>query len=171
MRADLVPALTDWLLTYWVHATVLLAAAALLGRLRVMSFAARDLLWKCALAGPLLTATAHSFIASMPTRHLDVAPAVAVAMAPAPAAASLEGGIDPPGTGASRDSDRRRPRLARGVPHGLGRHRRHPPARPRWRGAFASCSASGAGAGSPMPACATCSRRSAWHPATRTMCD
>lgn len=87
MRADLVPALTDWLLTYWVHATVLLTAAALLGRLRVMSFAARDLLWKCALAGPLLTATAHSLVGSMPARRLDVAPAVAVAMAPAPPAA------------------------------------------------------------------------------------
>jgi beta-lactamase regulating signal transducer with metallopeptidase domain len=82
MRADLVPALTDWLLTYWVHATVLLAAAALLVRLRILSFVARDLLWKCALVGPLLTATAHSLVESMPARHLDVAPAVAVAMAP-----------------------------------------------------------------------------------------
>ena len=104
MRADLVPALTDWLLTYWVHATVLLAAAALLSRLRVMSFAARDLLWKCALAGPLLTATAHSFIGSVPVRHLDVAPAVAAAMSAQPAAAAtpLEGGIVP-GARASRE--------------------------------------------------------------------
>ena len=86
MRADLLPSLTDWLLTYWVHATVLLAAAALLSRLRIMSFAARDLLWKCALVGPLLTATAHTFIGTMPARHLDVAPAVAARPVAAPAA-------------------------------------------------------------------------------------
>lgn len=87
MRADFISGLTDWLLTYWVHATVLLAAAAVLSRVRLMSFAARDLLWKCALVGPLLTATAHSFVASIPARQLDIAPAIAVAMAPAPAAA------------------------------------------------------------------------------------
>lgn len=85
MRAEFISVLTDWLLTYWVHATVLLAAAAVLTRLRVMSFAARDLLWKCALVGPLLSATAHSVIRSMPSERLEVAPAVAVAMAPAPA--------------------------------------------------------------------------------------
>ena len=49
MRADVLSAVTGWLLTYWVHATVLLGAAALLARLRFLSFAARDLLWKCAL--------------------------------------------------------------------------------------------------------------------------
>ena len=53
MRAELLSAVTSWLLTYWVHATVLLTAAALLSRLRIMSFAGRDLLWKCALVGPL----------------------------------------------------------------------------------------------------------------------
>ena len=37
MRAEFVSGLTDWLLTYWVHATVLLAVAALLTRLRAMS--------------------------------------------------------------------------------------------------------------------------------------
>ena len=86
MRAELIPGLTDWLLTYWVHATVLLAAAAVLTRLRVMSFAGRDLLWKCALVGPLLSATAHSFVRSMPSERLEVAPVVATAMSPAPAA-------------------------------------------------------------------------------------
>lgn len=87
MRADLVPALTDWLLTYWVHATVLLAAAALLGRARQLSFAARDLIWKIALVGPLFTATAHSVWSSMPSSQLEIAPAMAAAMTPAPAAA------------------------------------------------------------------------------------
>jgi len=86
MRADLLSAATGWLLTYWVHATVLLAGAALLSRMRIMSFAARDLLWKCALVGPLFTASAHSLIASMPARHLDMAPPAATAIAPAPAA-------------------------------------------------------------------------------------
>jgi beta-lactamase regulating signal transducer with metallopeptidase domain len=90
MRADLLSAFTDWLLTYWVHATVLLTAAALLVRLRILSFAARDLLWKCALVGPLLTATAHTLVESMPARHLDMAPAVAVAMVPRPVAAAPE---------------------------------------------------------------------------------
>ena len=89
MRADLLSALTGWLLTYWVHATVLLAAAALLTRLRIISFAGRDLLWKCALVGPLFTATAHSLIASMPARHLDMTPASAVAITPSPAPASV----------------------------------------------------------------------------------
>ncbi|MBP2647413.1 MAG: putative rane protein [Gemmatimonadetes bacterium] len=86
MRADLISALTDWLLTYWVHATVLLAAAAALARLRVLSFAARDLLWKCALVGPLFSATAHSLVVSLPSERLSVAPMVAAAADPAPVA-------------------------------------------------------------------------------------
>jgi len=90
MRADLLSAVSGWLLTYWVHSTVLLAAAALLARLRSISFAGRDLLWKCALVGPLFTATAHSLITSMPARHLDMAPAAAIAAAPAPAAVAFE---------------------------------------------------------------------------------
>lgn len=103
MRADLVPALTDWLLTYWVHATVLLAIAALLVRVRQLSFSARDMLWKVALVGPLLTATLHSFVGIIPSRQFDVAPAVAVAMAPAPSAASI-GLADADALTASSDS-------------------------------------------------------------------
>ena len=59
----------------------------MLARLRVMSFAARDLLWKCALVGPLFSATAHSLVVSLPSdAALDVAPMVAAAADPAPAA-------------------------------------------------------------------------------------
>lgn len=92
MRADLLSAVTSWLLTYWVHATVLLAAAAVLSRLRFMSFAARDLLWKCALVGPLFTATAHSLVTSMPSRHLDMTPASAVATTVPPVTLASDAG-------------------------------------------------------------------------------
>ena len=99
MRAEFVSGLTDWLLTYWVHATVLLAVAAVLTRLRAMSFAARDLLWKCALIGPLFSASAHSFVLSLPSDRLEVAPVVAAATARAPLAVErAPTGVDAPPT-------------------------------------------------------------------------
>lgn len=48
-----------WLLTYALHSTLLMGAAALLAR-RVRGEAWRDTLWKAALVGGLVTATAHS---------------------------------------------------------------------------------------------------------------
>ncbi len=57
MRADLFPLLGSWLLTYLLHSTLLLGAVWLLVRRLVQSAALRDLLWKAALVGGLLTAT------------------------------------------------------------------------------------------------------------------
>ena len=48
-----------WLLTYALHSTLLLGAAALLAR-RVRGEAWRETLWKAALVGGIVTATAHT---------------------------------------------------------------------------------------------------------------
>ena len=145
MRAEFVSGLTDWLLTYWVHATVLLAIAAVLTRLRAMSFAARDLLWKCALIGPLFSASAHSFVLSLPSDRLEVAPVVAAATARAPLAVSAR-----PQGSTRRQPNRRKPRrhLATGGPSSWWPG----PGLPRsccsgsWRDAPGSCAVSAAGA-------------------------
>jgi HEAT repeat protein/beta-lactamase regulating signal transducer with metallopeptidase domain len=57
MRADFIPLLGSWLLTYLLHSTLLLGAVWLLGRRLVQSAALRDLLWKAALVGGFATAT------------------------------------------------------------------------------------------------------------------
>ena len=94
MRPDLAPWLTDWLLTWWLHAAIMLGAVALLSR-HITSFGARDFLWKAALVGPLLTTTAHTL--SNTVRRVDVAPMVRATMsrdaaaAPAIAAAATAG--------------------------------------------------------------------------------
>ncbi len=92
MRGDLAVSLTDWLLTYWLHATVMLGFVALVAH-RIQSFAARDLIWKVALLGPLVTASAHSV--SGAARRVDVMSALpareaAVFVAPAPASDATE---------------------------------------------------------------------------------
>ena len=46
-----------WLLTYALHSTLLLGLAWALGRWVVRAHAAREVLWKAALLGGLLTAT------------------------------------------------------------------------------------------------------------------
>jgi hypothetical protein len=98
-----------WLLTYLLHSTALLGGAWLLERLRVVrSNAARDTLWKVALVGGLITATAQLALRVEPyTGHVALAaeqdsPFIAVAGVPggaagvaetllAPRAASVEG--------------------------------------------------------------------------------
>ena len=109
-----------WLLTYLLHSTVLIAGALLLcGLGLVRSHAARDTLWKVALVGGLLTATAqvalslrpwagHLALDSQPASELlDVAgvrdialPALRSAELAEPAAAAFAGALaaePPPG--------------------------------------------------------------------------
>src|SRR5437868_9627163 len=93
-----------WLLTYLLHSTLLLIGAfALAGLGIVRSHAGRDTLWKVALVGGIVTATAqivlrlqpaagHLALAARPESPLvdvagvrDVAPAVSVAAAELPA--------------------------------------------------------------------------------------
>lgn len=64
-----------WLLTYLAHSTVLLAGAlALAGLGLVQSHAARDTLWKVALVGGLVTATAQAALRLEPTAgHVAIA--------------------------------------------------------------------------------------------------
>jgi beta-lactamase regulating signal transducer with metallopeptidase domain len=58
---------TAWLLTYFVHSTILLSGAFGLAALRlVRSHAARDVMWKVALVGGLLTATTQLVLAVRP---------------------------------------------------------------------------------------------------------
>jgi Zn-dependent protease with chaperone function len=82
------------LLTWWLHAAIMLGGVALISR-HVTSFAARDFLWKAALVGPLLTTTAHTL--SNTVRRVDVAPMVRATMSrdatadPANTAAAIVG--------------------------------------------------------------------------------
>lgn len=55
-----------WLLTYAAHSTVLLGAAWLLTRRAVQSNQARDLIWKVALVGGIVSASAQQVIARDP---------------------------------------------------------------------------------------------------------
>ena len=100
-----------WLLTYALHSTVLLAAAALLTARWVRGEAWRETLWKAALVGGVLTATVQSagwIIGDLGRWNLAVLPAAGTAPAsprPAsPAAATRE--ADPP-PAASIDPARR----------------------------------------------------------------
>lgn len=70
--------LAAWLLTYALHSTLLLCAAALLAR-RVRGEAWRETLWKAALVGGLLTATAQSVSGYRPpVGRWTLEPAVAI---------------------------------------------------------------------------------------------
>jgi HEAT repeat protein/beta-lactamase regulating signal transducer with metallopeptidase domain len=57
MRADLLPLLGSWLLTYLLHSTLLLGIAAIVTRQLVRSPAVREMIWKTALVGGFVTAT------------------------------------------------------------------------------------------------------------------
>lgn len=57
MRADLLPLAGSWLLTYLLHSTLLLGTAWIVTRRLVVAPALRDLTWKTALVGGLVTAT------------------------------------------------------------------------------------------------------------------
>lgn len=81
------PLASSWLLTYLVHSTILLGAAALVTRSLVQSHAIRDTLWKVALLGGIVTTSVQLGLGLIPlggTRPL------AVAATPAPVRPSLE---------------------------------------------------------------------------------
>jgi len=56
----------SWLLTYLVHSTLLLLAAWLITSWSRTSDTVRDILWKCALVGGLVTATVQMAVAREP---------------------------------------------------------------------------------------------------------
>ncbi|MEO8138072.1 MAG: M56 family metallopeptidase [Gemmatimonadota bacterium] len=66
MRADLIPTLGSWLLTYLLHSSLLLAVAWLLTRRWVRAAAVREIVWKAALVGGLATATLQAGLAYEP---------------------------------------------------------------------------------------------------------
>ncbi len=84
MLADL---LAPWLLTYLLHSTLLLGTAWLATRLwRAMPVALQESLWRTALLGGVLTASAQVAIGWEPwSGHLAVAPLEAHIVKPAPA--------------------------------------------------------------------------------------
>ena len=61
-----------WLLTYLVHSTVILAAVWLIASRRRVSDTVREILWKSALLGGIVTATARSIrcLKSIWFRHI-----------------------------------------------------------------------------------------------------
>jgi len=77
----LVDGTAAWLLTYAIHGTVLLGAAWLASRARVGEHV-RETLWKLALAGALLTATAAQLRSSAPAARLSL-PSPSVIATPA----------------------------------------------------------------------------------------
>lgn len=101
-----------WLLTYALHSTVLLAAAALLTARWVRGEAWRETLWKAALVGGVLTATVQTtgwMAGDLGRWNLAVLPAAGTAPAsPRPAsAAAAAREADPPSSAASVDPARR----------------------------------------------------------------
>lgn len=70
MNASLTASITAWLLTYAIHSTVLLGMAWLVLRLRRAGPDVADLLWKVAMVGGILTATAQSALNVQPAGSL-----------------------------------------------------------------------------------------------------
>ena len=55
---ELIEGLVAWMITYWLHSTLLIGLAALAaGTMRRRGLAARETLWRAALIGALVTAT------------------------------------------------------------------------------------------------------------------
>ena len=73
-----------WLLTYLIHSTVILGAVWLITSRRRVSDTVRDVLWKSALLGGLVTATAQTAVAREPLAgQLRLAPRTTGSVAPA----------------------------------------------------------------------------------------
>lgn len=73
-----------WLLTYLVHSTVILSAVWLIASRRRVSETVREILWKSALMGGIVTATAQAVVAREPLAgQLRLAPRTAGSVAPA----------------------------------------------------------------------------------------
>src|SRR4051794_25679307 len=95
--AELVARLTDaaagWLLTYLVHSTVILATVWVIASGRRVSDTVREILWKSALVGGIVTATMQTTVTREPLGgQLSLAPRTdhsptAVRIASAPGAA------------------------------------------------------------------------------------
>ncbi|MDB4890948.1 MAG: putative rane protein [Gemmatimonadetes bacterium] len=77
-----------WLLTYAIHSTALLALAWLLVRARKFSPAASDLIWKTAMLGGILTATAQLRFDVQPKGTVSLRPSESEVSYTAPAARS-----------------------------------------------------------------------------------
>jgi beta-lactamase regulating signal transducer with metallopeptidase domain len=98
--SDIALPLAAWLLTYALHSTLLLCAAALISR-RLRGEAWRETLWKAALVGGLLTATAQSVSGYQPpVGRWALAPAAEVTAQVAPGTG--EPSIQQPGETAQR---------------------------------------------------------------------
>jgi beta-lactamase regulating signal transducer with metallopeptidase domain len=73
-----------WLLTYLVHSTVILGAVWLIASRRFVSDTVRDILWKSALVGGIVTATIQTAVAPQPLGgQLRLAPRTAGPQVPA----------------------------------------------------------------------------------------
>ena len=104
----LASATAAWLLTYAVHSTILLGLAWAILRLRGAEPPVADLLWKLALVGGIVTASAQAALDLRPTGSFSVAPAVQPAVDPAVAPSSrraVEPADDPPVAPSSRRAD------------------------------------------------------------------
>jgi hypothetical protein len=64
--ARLTDSAAGWLLTYLVHSTVIVGVAWLVASRRRVSDTVREILWKSALVGGIVTATAQSVVARQP---------------------------------------------------------------------------------------------------------
>src|SRR5215207_1387330 len=85
--AMLIGRLTDvaagWLLTYLVHSTLILIATWLITSRKRVSDTVREILWKSALVGGIVTATAQTAVAREPLGgQLRLAPRTAGAVMP-----------------------------------------------------------------------------------------
>jgi HEAT repeat protein/beta-lactamase regulating signal transducer with metallopeptidase domain len=125
MIATLSAAALAWLLTYLIHSTALLALAWGLTRARSWSPASADLLWKTALIGGALTATAQLGLELRPAGSLSLVQASAapisrttthVSRASAPLPTSRHEEVSPPTAPSSAPSPAESPSTATSVP-------------------------------------------------------
>ena len=101
MRADLIAAAGSWLLTYLLHSTLLLGAAWLATRRLIQAPAVRDLLWKAALLGGVVTASLQAGLGFEPlggalALKLEAARAPSAPHAATPMPDLIQGFIPPP---------------------------------------------------------------------------
>lgn len=123
MNDSLAHGIAAWLLTYAIHSTVLLGLAWLVLRVRRAEPAVADLLWKVALVGGVVTATAQAALDLRPAGTLALQgsalvtePTASTAFTPPDAIAS-----DPVASTPTSTETRTQPQLAIGDPATAGR--------------------------------------------------
>ena len=82
LQTSLMPALLAWLLTYAIHSTILLGGAWIVAQRMTLSPVARDVLWKVAIIGGVITSLAQQAISSPMARSIALDSNISAVTAP-----------------------------------------------------------------------------------------